>query len=409
MNTANWIDGRARLALIVLLALGLGYLAMADGIASALANRSPPLATTVAPWHGAAWARTAELAAATQPNTAGHRVAADYALTALRRDPGNARAVRTLGEAMRQTGRGAPGLRLARLSQRLSWRDLPTQLLASRDALRAGNGPLGLRHLSAGLLTEQRSWPIIMPQLVAATADPALARPLAQVLALDPQWTDEFNRTWITGAPRPQTMALLSAELDRIGHPLTRDTRTGVMARLVAAREWTLARAEYARGRPDLANAGRTLSDGYPAARGFAPFDWTMSDDSNVTAAFESGRGSARSISAEYEGPGDVEIARRLLVLAPGSYRFIMPITLDAASERGFAANEGLSVRVVCAEQGGQTLGEGIARSGVVTANATIPTGCAAQWLSVRIRTNAPGIIVVRARAVSLASGATSR
>jgi hypothetical protein len=76
MNTANWIDGRARLALIVLLALGLGYLAMADGIASALANRSPPLATTVAPWHGAAWARTAELAAATQPNTAGHRVAA---------------------------------------------------------------------------------------------------------------------------------------------------------------------------------------------------------------------------------------------------------------------------------------------------------------------------------------------
>lgn len=398
------LNSRWRAALIVVLSFVAAYLSLANGFAEALGNRSPALTAKVAPWNAAAWSQLAEITFATQNGPHGYSQSVREAGAALLRDPTNVAAVRTMGESLRLMGQAQRGAQLAQLSQRLTWRDLQTQLLAARDAMQSGKAELGLRHLSAALLTDDRSWPLITPKLLAASADPSMVKPLAQLLAINSRWREEFDRVWIPDAPNVATMAQLSTELDRIGHPLSRDLRIGVLGRLIGARRWELVRNEYARARPGLRGAAQTLTDGFPASSGFIPLDWQITDVSDAIAAFEGGKSAPPTLSAQYQGPGDVEVARRLMILAPGTYRLSMPVAVDEASSRAFNVGEGAGLQLACAENGSALLGEGFSRGGVAIVAVTVPPGCGAQWLFIRMRTTAPGILVIRARPVSLAS-----
>ncbi len=398
--------GLIRTGVIAVSAALFALVSATHGLGNARGTKVAPIAATVAPWHSASWARLSELGMAFATTPTARRTAIAQAEYALRRDPTNIRAIRSMGELYRLVGDDARGARLARLSQALGWRDLITQRFAARAAIEANDGPRALRHYSAAMLTNRSGWEQMMPALVAATADPALAPQLARVLARRPQWIDLFNSQWVPSAPRPETMPLLTREMERLGSPVSDETRSGVLGRLITAQLWALVRDEYARGRAGRgAGARAILADGFAHAGKLRPLDWQINDAGNAAVSLAGGR----LLTSELEGPAQEEIARRLLLLPPGRHRFTARVTHDEASERPAAGGEGIELQLVCAEGAGALLGSVTRGNGAIILDADVPATCRAQWLFIRHRVSGAGIIVSAVSPVLLASESRRR
>lgn len=387
---------------VALLMLFVATLVIAEGAATALSRTAPSIARVV-PWNAQGFTRTAELSLVARPSKQNYARAASFSRLALRRDLTDVAAVRTLGEAERLLGKKRQGSQLAKYAQRLSWRDLPTQIFAGRDAALAGDGQTVLRHYSAALLTNRSSWPQMMPALVNATADPELAPLLAKILSTKPQWIDLFNSQWIPNAPRPETMPLLSRELDRLGASVSFETRVGILARLVATKKWELVRDEYSRGRPQLANAGRTLSDGFNNVGTLRPLDWQLNDVGDLLAAVENDRQAKRLLSVEFDGPGEVEVARRLIFLPAGRYRFVTSVETEIEAVLGNSREYGTALNLVCATDEGRELAHSsYDSSGAVQMIADVPGACDAQWLLIKQKLPVDGVMTSRILPITL-------
>lgn len=267
----------------------------------------------------------------TQPDHDGsYARASRLAQAALQRDPMSVRAASTLAFLAAEKSDAGQAARLLAYSERLSRRDLPTQLALIETKVQANDVVGALVHYDRALRTSKTSEAILVPVLVSAVANPDIARPLAPLLAARADWWKPFTLQMIQQDTPPVSSYTLL-------HPLKLDIRRAderamavdAMQRMaghgrvdLAARFYTELRGGHIGPFNRIHDGGFRLTDRLP------PFDWDLTNSGDLSATVEArpdGKGNGLFLVAT-NGASD-RVARQLLMLPPG--RHVLSFDLD--------------------------------------------------------------------------------
>lgn len=381
-----------RVIAIVAVAALLFAIVLKISVAGIFRDRSPAIALAFAPFDAEARAVHAERelrAARTRADLDRARI---LAVEALRRDPTNAGALRTLGLIWERSGNLPAARRLLAQSQTLSRRDRLAHVWLIGDYERRGDIGGMVRQFDIALRTSVRSRALLFPALVSATADPRVVAPLARTLEGRPDWWLDYMEELAEAGPDPRTTTALSLRLLDPAVPEQRRVVERLLGRLADAGEYDLAWRVYSRakaGRPDMRALVR--NGGFESADGDAPFDWAMTSEADLAALREGrrdGRGNALSLIA-YNGRSG-EVARQLLRLAPGNYQ----LRFEAG---GVPADllDRPRVAIVCAREMGRELvtvrpAVPTSQAAVAGARFVIPRECSWQWITIFLSGSGP-------------------
>jgi hypothetical protein len=246
--------------------------------------------------------------------------ARDLARGALRRNGTVIAAVTTLGLSAEVAGDRVRARRLFAYSERLSRRDLTTQIWALEDAV--GHGDIGgaLRHYDIALRTSPESADLLFPVLAAASGDTAVRSALVRTLAGDPPWAAPFVSYLAENGKDPIVNATVLQRLGLAGFSVPATARVAVVTALTRAGYADQAWSFYASGRPGLDRrrsrdplfTGDTISP--------SPLDWTPVESPGISTSIQHGdRGGVFEFSAPASVGG--ALLRQLQLLPPGKYR----------------------------------------------------------------------------------------
>ena len=161
----------ARLVPALLFAIATGWLLVVVSGANIVREVRPDLALGMMPFDARAKAKSAErLSASPRATPAQLREARRLATEALDRDPTIASAWRTLGLVSTLRNRPGAAAGFFHTSERISRRDVPTQLWLIEEAVARNNIPAVLHHYDVALRTSRASHPLLLLILIAATA-----------------------------------------------------------------------------------------------------------------------------------------------------------------------------------------------------------------------------------------------
>lgn len=308
---------------------------------------------------------------------------------ALLREPVNVAAARSLALVAGLSNDRRKTARLMHYAESLSRRDALTQFWLIEEKVERNDIDGALRHYDRALRSSPASRDTLLPILVQASADPAIARPLAALLAARPAWWEDFTDKLLTEGNAPATMTHIVRRL-RLNPDDEMETLRLRMAmdRLVDLRAHRRAYEVYRQARGGT-EASRSLvrDGGFEGEGGLPPFEWRLSEEPSLGAIRElrpdGAAGMALSLIADSGRSG--EVARQLLVLPAGSY--------ELSALAGNIAEDRLArpvISVTCA--GGQPVlvrlipPTGPASGATVRQRFTVPAGnCAGQWLSISI------------------------
>lgn len=337
------VGGVARAAVLVFVGVGVFAITLAVSVSSVFAESRPATTLAWSPNNAIARANLAALLVVSDRVDQGGQ----FAVESLRRSPVNVAALRALGLATEARGDERSALRLFERAHALSRRDQAVELWWIQHYIRRGDGMGAIRHFDIALRASSRNWSSLLALMAGASADPRLIEPLDRKLAERPAWLASFLAQLVDTGPRLDHVArLIRARLD----PSNRDDRASIqrfLNRAVASGELDLAWQVYtqvASGRPNLRPA--SLRDGgFEQADGYAPFDWVLVDEANLGALRDArddqrGRGNVLRLMASNGRTG--EVARQLVRLNPGNYRFEAEtgaLPVDEAARPAFAIN----------------------------------------------------------------------
>ncbi len=342
---------------------------------------APSRALTVWPWNEDARAAQASALLQGDPAPATVAQAESLAKASLLALPLNVVASRAIGLAAALSGNMARAGAAMTYAESLSRRDLPTQLWFIEQRVAANDVPGALVHYDRALRTKTDAQDLLFPILLSASADPAVARPLARILAARPEWWRTFAEQLIGHNPSPSAIFLVMQGL-RL-NPSDSDERSllsRAMDRLVDAKRVDLASGLLPAPFRDARAMPR--NGGFETDADFKPFDWVLADEADLNAAMQSrdgGMGRALFVTARNGQSGDV--ARQVLSLAPGTYR------LRATMGGTAIAAEAPTLAVQCVGGGAvltkmEAAATAVAGT-VVSTQFTVPAGCRGQWISV--------------------------
>jgi hypothetical protein len=377
-----------RTLLVVVPALFLAAFSVALTFANGAGRRAPDLALKMGTGNSAvAAAAASQLVVRPNPDAAAMAQAEALAVSALKREPVNVAAVRTLGLIVAVKGQQARAERLFNYSERLSRRDDVTQLWLIESAVRRNSIPQALRHYDRLLRTSVQSRDLLLPIMARAASTPAIADGLVDLLVQRPPWWPWFLNTF-SSDPQSSSAALAGIVRRlglRVSSEVERQVLERTLARLVRDRDYATALAIYRASMPRGADSDGLTRDGdFERAPLLAPFDWTLVDEPDLGAFRErtEGREGTVLLLVASSGRGG-EVARQLLVLPSGRYRLTLVVGGVPAERAGRP-----SVGVNCAAGDRQPLQlrlpDASSRGRRVSADFTVPSGdCAAQWLTV--------------------------
>lgn len=367
-------SGRALLVWAV--ALALCAIVVWNGLANVSRSINPAFAVRVAPDDARARARLADRTLLEKINATTLKRAEGHALAAIARDPTVAMAYRVLGFA-RETSRGrAEAQKLILTSQRLSRRDLPTQLWLIENAVQRDDVAGALQHFDIALRTNKTAPAILFPILTNAAQDAELTTPIARLLAREPAWRERFIAFALDNAENVAPFAALADQLARRRSPLNAVETASLTRKLVAQEHFDIVSRQVVQRLGPRAQ-GALLPLGQPwlvMDPDFYPFSWQAATDPAVTIErVERGGGLRFDIDAAWNG----ELLKRLVVAPAGEYELTA-----LASERVY-------VVVACAKSPRVQLAlldlTGARRS----VRLRVPANnCPAQWITVGIRAN---------------------
>lgn len=300
-----------------LLMLG-GIISGAAALASAVRSRNPELAYRLAPWDGRNAALLARKLIDADASPGQRARSASLARDAMLHDPVSVVAASTLALQLQLGGNGASSERLMHYVQRLSRRDLPSQLWAIETAVGRGDVEGALRHYDIALRTSRRAPDILYPIMSAAIEQEPVRTALARRLMLKPKWSGDFLNFAAVNSPAPAAVADLFATLGRAGVVPSDEAKSAAINRLIGANKPELAWRYYALIRPGATRAalrnGQFTSDiPFPL-----PFDWIPAAGQGVTTTIERGEGGLVDIFVP-AGVGGVVI-EQMQMLPPGRY-----------------------------------------------------------------------------------------
>jgi len=149
-------------------------------------NGNPAGAHELAPWDGRNGAALAEVLAT--PAVGDYKRAEAVAETALRQDATAVGAAATLGSTAKISGQAAKSDRLFAYAERLSRRNLATQLWEIENAVSRGDIAGALRHYDIAFRTNVKARELLFPVLSNATDDPEIRAALVATLSQRPLW-----------------------------------------------------------------------------------------------------------------------------------------------------------------------------------------------------------------------------
>jgi hypothetical protein len=319
--------GARTLYTTVLVAAGcaLLWLGLANATSLVLGKKNPALAMRLG-FTSAQTKATLALSIVTNNPTAKRLAEArQLAQTALRREPINATAAVVLGLIATMENRAALGRKLVGYSEHVSRRNSVAQLWMIEDQVSRGDVAGALVHYDRAMRVSPELRPTLIPILVQAAADPAVARPLAAILAGRPLWwPDALGPIIYRGSVPAITLPIVLQQVKlRPSNDQERTFLIAAMRRLVDAGAFRQADALYRTtgGRPPVGD--NLVYDGeFDAARYLPPFEWDLHSEGGFSATVQprAGGGRALYLSVDQEHAG--ELARQLLQLKPGRYRF---------------------------------------------------------------------------------------
>jgi len=376
-----------RLVGVVAASLAAAWLTIAVGFAGTTRGVRPDLALSVMPFDARAKVKSAEMQLArSRASPAAIARARTLALAALRRDPTLVQAWRLLALAASADGRDPEAARLFHFAERLSRRDLPTQLWLIEENVSRNDIRGALRHYDIALRTSLASPEILFPVLVRASGDSGVVGPLGDLLAADPPWRETFMWQLVADAPNDAHVVRLFERIARRDEPLDPDLSRALLQRLVNREKYPEALRAFALVSGQRVSGAGVRNGDFERTNETPPFDWLLEDGATLRAEqVRSGdrRGNILNLYAA-NGNGGAG-ARQLLMLPPGQY---VLSALAGAVESASPAR--LSWTVICAREGGAALLNAHAepvepRARQLRLAFRVPAGCPAQWLSLNI------------------------
>ena len=221
----------------------------------------------------------------------------------------------------------------AAFSERLSRRDLTTQLFLIEEAVRADNTSAALRHYDIALRTSDGAKPILFPVLSGAIANPPIRQAVVPYVRGRAPWARPFVHFAVQDGdqgPGRAAALLIAAGAGRQAD-LIEAEGAALFDRLVEHNQFALAERLFLQVPGNGPQALRTAGFMRSTTTGpFGPLAWKTTNTGSVSAAFE-GEGDGRRAVRLFASSGERGIfLRRVLKLPPGRYRFTEARTLTA-------------------------------------------------------------------------------
>jgi len=323
-RTLTWGE-LTRAAVLGLLCLAAFVVTAQVSLAGALRDRFPQLALRFEPADAEAQGSLAALIASSDPRPLALKAAQSLAQRAIRRNVLSPVAVRTLGEIRADGGelgkRDSDAAKLFAEAERLSRRDLMTQIWLAEFDLNRGDVPGVLRHFDIALRTSDSGEDSLFPLLVAASSNKGLADALAARMRARPDWAQPFANYLLGGQVPPTISAYIYQNALDARNPADLKLIETLTQRLADAGETdlVLALADHFR----LATGGPTLvaNGGFESRGGVQPFDWSLTGEADLWAAVEPGPRGGKVLALNASNGQSGNLARQLVRLPPGTYR----------------------------------------------------------------------------------------
>lgn len=382
---ARWSIPWRRALLVVPVAAAAIWLSVTVTGAALLRRAAPDTALRVAPYDAQSLAAQAVVTIGGDNRAATRERAAAWAKAALQRDPTVVAAWRSLAIIAAVEGRDDQATALMDFASRLSRRDLPTQLWLIEDEVRRNDVIGALQHYDMVLRTSESGRDLLLPTLVASISHDELVEPVAALLGTEPPWLPNFFAVFGGRAPADENSGKLLELLRAGGYRGEVPYSDLLPARLVTLGEYRTAARVHQALLAGQVNP-KSADDQFGRTPRLAPFDWDMVSSGEIRSEPQLRDGAQGNPSLYvYGDPGNSGIAaRKLFVLAPGSYRLVTDVFAEASS-----APERLGWTVQCAGSS-QT----VAQIDVTPKKAggrqsydvpiEVPaSGCTAQWVQI--------------------------
>ncbi|ODP39083.1 hypothetical protein [Sphingomonas turrisvirgatae] len=305
-----------RLALAAVVVV-LGYYSLTFTLAQAVVKRDPRLAYRLAPYDGRITAAYATSLAGPDATPKDRARADVLAKRALQQDPTAVAAAATLGVNAAIRNDQAAARRYFAYAQKLSRRDLRTQLFMIEDAVQRNDIPGALHQYDITLRVFPNMADMLYPVLASASGDPDIRRELVKTLAGKPMWSEGFVNYLAGNGPDPKSTAILFLALRRAGVVVPETAQAGAVNALIAGGQTDAAWSYYASIR--LGAERRRSRDPRFTAIWETPsqLDWTpINDGSGLTTSIQGG-------IFDFAAPASVggPMLQQLQLLPPGRYR----------------------------------------------------------------------------------------
>lgn len=314
-----------------LAALGVAGMAARDAAGNAFARTRPALALTVDPGQSTALGRVVDDRITTAAAATGRidlRAEQPALRAALRADPLNADLLRQYAMTRSVDGETPSSRTLMALAQRVSRRDLLTQMWMIEAAVAAGNIDRALAHYDVALTTSRRAAPLLFPVLNQAISAPEIHAGLARYLNAHRPWAEAFLAQAVANAQPRAVAALLADVPDRATASGYAAARSGLIGAFVVQKDYAglerYVATMPARDRSSIRTLDFTSATTDERLR---PLTWELTDESDIGAAFQSGEGLVVRARSGTRGI----VARRILFVPAGRWRLAQ--TVAAGSE----------------------------------------------------------------------------
>lgn len=352
-------------------------------VAGVFRERDPSLVRQIAPFDAPSAALLA-YREVTQGETSNLPQVDALATTALRRDPTATPAAIARGLIADLRGDHPTARRWFRYADRLSKRDLLTQLWFIEDRVQAGDVPGALARYDLALRATPSSSSLLFPIMAQAASTAEVGPGLNALLRTRPTWGSSFVSYLISSSKDLEAIVRTTMGVINRDPVNGRDQLAALVGRLVSEGRYDLAwRVYQAFGRNRGSNAvvrDNTFSDMVPVSA----FEWAYPDALSLSP--EHGQEGGKSVLYVPANPDqDGEAARQLVKLGKGIWR--LSAKVGANTQPPVDAPR---LRVRCADASGRMLIDipfpQTSSVSKIAGDFTAPANCSYAWLSIAVR-----------------------
>lgn len=232
--------------------------------------------------------------------------------------------------------------------QKLSRRELLTQLWLIQHFSQTDDVERVLHHYEIALTGSNQSFPILFPVLVAATDDRQMVGPIAKLLqrSRNRQWRGPLLNEIVAKGKVGSTVAELAFSVLDASRADDQVLYRALVRRLTDLGALDLGFEAYRRATRDSSPVGTLRDPGFRSANRVPPFDWELIQEVDHSASPIGGRVSGLQVAAS--GSANGVLARQLVRLSPGDHQLSFDLTLNGSPATG------LAIIVSCAPTPGQ-------------------------------------------------------